>query len=165
MAFAFFLMPIMESHVYAQTEKIVGSVKIEGNKRVDTSTLLFYIKTRKGEALSRKQIGKDIEKIYDLGQFKDIRVETRQGSEGLEVVFIVEEIPSIGNVMLYGNKEIEDGDIYEIIGLKRGDAFQAHMMTDAKEKINSLYNEKGFFFAKVDVVSKISERNLMDIHV
>ena len=165
MAFAFFLMPIMESHVYAQTEELVGSVKIEGNKRVDTSTLLFYIKTRKGEALSRKQIGKDIEKIYGLGQFKDIRVETRQGSEGLEVVFIVEEIPSIGNVMLYGNKEIEDGDIYEIIGFKRGDAFQAHMMTDAKEKINSLYNEKGFFFTRVDVVSKISERNLMNIHV
>jgi outer membrane protein insertion porin family len=165
MAFAFFLMPIMESHVYAQTEELVGSVKIEGNKRVDTSTLLFYIKTRKGEALSRKQIGKDIEKIYGLGQFKDIRVETRQGSEGLEVVFIVEEIPSIGDVMLYGNKEIEDGDIYEIIGFKRGDAFQAHMMTDAKEKINSLYNEKGFFFATVDVVSKISERNLMNIHV
>tara|TARA_B110000438_G_scaffold17813_1_gene16576 strand:- start:1677 stop:3914 length:2238 start_codon:yes stop_codon:yes gene_type:complete len=165
MAFAFFLMPIMESHVYAQTEELVGSVKIEGNKRVDTSTLLFYIKTRKGEALSRKQIGKDIEKIYGLGQFKDIRVETRQGSEGLEVVFIVEEIPSIGDVMLYGNKEIEDGDIYEIIGFKRGEAFQAHMMTDAKEKINSLYNEKGFFFATVDVVSKISERNLMNIHV
>lgn len=165
MAFAFFLMPIMESHVYAQTEELVGSVKIEGNKRVDTSTLLFYIKTRKGEALSRKQIGKDIEKIYGLGQFKDIRVETRQGSEGLEVVFIVEEIPSIGNVMLYGNKEIEDDDIYEIIGFKRGEAFQAHMMTDAKEKINSLYNEKGFFFTRVDVVSKISERNLMNIHV
>ena len=165
MAFAFFLMPIMESHVYAQTEELVGSVNIEGNKLVDTSTLLFYIKTRKGEALSRKQIGKDIEKIYGLGQFKDIRVETRQGSEGLEVVFIVEEIPSIGNVMLYGNKEIEDGDIYEIIGFKRGEAFQAHMMTDAKEKINSLYNEKGFFFATVDVVSKISERNLMNIHV
>ena len=165
MAFAFFLMPIMESHVYAQTEELVGSVKIEGNKRVDTSTLLFYIKTRKGEALSRKQIGKDIEKIYGLGQFKDIRVETRQGSEGLEVVFIVEEIPSIGDVMLYGNKEIEDDDIYEIIGFKRGEAFQAHMMTDAKEKINSLYNEKGFFFATVDVVSKISERNLMNIHV
>ena len=165
MAFAFFLMPIMESHVYAQTEELVGSVKIEGNKRVDTSTLLFYIKTRKGEALSRKKIGKDIEKIYGLGQFKDIRVETRQGSEGLEVVFIVEEIPSIGDVMLYGNKEIEDGDIHEIIGFKRGEAFQAHMMTDAKEKINSLYNEKGFFFATVDVVSKISERNLMNIHV
>ena len=165
MAFAFFLMPIMESHVYAQTEELVGSVKIEGNKRVDTSTLLFYIKTRKGEALSRKQIGKDIEKIYGLGQFKDIRVETRQGSEGLEVVFIVEEIPSIGDVMFYGNKEIEDGDIHEIIGFKRGEAFQAHMMTDAKEKINSLYNEKGFFFARVDVVSKISERNLMNIHV
>jgi outer membrane protein insertion porin family len=163
-AFAFFLTPTLES-VYAQTEELVGSVKIEGNKRVDTSTLLFYIKTRKGEALSRNQIGKDIEQIYGLGQFKDIRVETRQGSEGLEVVFIVEEIPSIGDVMLYGNKEIDDSDIREIIGFKRGEAFQEHMMTDAKKKINSFYHEKGFFFIGVDIVSKISERNLMNIHV
>jgi outer membrane protein insertion porin family len=165
MAFSFFLMLIMESHVYAQTEELVGSVKIEGNKRVDTSTLLFYIKTRKGETLSRNQISKDIEQIYGLGQFKDIRVETRQGSEGLEVVFIVEEIPSIGDVMFYGNKEIDDGEIHEIISFNRGEAFQEHMMADAKEKINSLYNEKGFFFVKVDIVSKISEKNLMNIHI
>jgi outer membrane protein insertion porin family len=165
MAFAFFLMPTMQTHVYAQTEEVVGLVKIEGNKRVETSTLLFYIKTRKGETLSRNQIGKDIEQIYGLGQFKDIRVETRQGSEGLEVVFIVEEIPSIGDLMFYGNKEIEDDDIHEIIGFKRGEAFQEHMLADAKEKINSLYNEKGFFFVKVDIVSKLSERNLMNIHI
>jgi outer membrane protein insertion porin family len=165
MAFAFFLMPTMQTHVYAQTEEVVGLVKIEGNKRVETSTLLFYIKTRKGETLSRNQIGKDIEQIYGLGQFKDIRVETRQGSEGLEVVFIVEEIPSIGDLMFYGNKEIEDDDIHEIIGFKRGEAFQEHMLADAKEKINSLYNEKGFFFVKVDIVSKLSERNLVNIHI
>ena len=44
----FFLMPVMASYAHAQNEDLVGSVKIEGNQRVETSTLLFYIKTRKG---------------------------------------------------------------------------------------------------------------------
>ena len=155
----------MAPHVHAQSEGLVGSIKIEGNKRVETSTLLYYIKTREGEPLSRSQISKDIEQIYDLGQFKDIRVETRQGSKGLEVVFIVEEIPSIGDVRLYGNTEVEDSAIHEILGFKRGEAFQDHITKEAKEKIKLLYHEKGFFLAEVDVVSKKSVRNLMNIHI
>ena len=164
-ALVFLLMPVMAPHVHAQSEGLVGSIKIEGNKRVETSTLLYYIKTREGEPLSRSQISKDIEQIYDLGQFKDIRVETRQGSKGLEVVFIVEEIPSIGDVRLYGNTEVEDSAIHEILGFKRGEAFQDHITKEAKEKIKLLYHEKGFFLAEVDVVSKKSVRNLMNIHI
>ena len=164
-AFVFFLMPAMAPHIHAQSEGLVGSIKIEGNKRVETSTLLYYIKTREGEPLSRSQISKDIEQIYDLGQFKDIRVETRQGSKGLEVVFIVEEIPSIGDVLLYGNVEVGDSDIHDILGFKRGEAFQDHITKEAKEKIKLLYHEKGFFLAEVDVVSKKSVRNLMNIHI
>ena len=164
-ALVFLLMPAMAPHVHAQSEGLVGSIKIEGNKRVETSTLLYYIKTREGEPLSRSQISKDIEQIYDLGQFKDIRVETRQGSKGLEVVFIVEEIPSIGDVLLYGNVEVGDSDIHEILGFKRGEAFQDHITKEAKEKIKLLYHEKGFFLAEVDVVSKKSVRNLMNIHI
>lgn len=164
-ALVFLLTSAMAPHVHAQSEGLVGSIKIEGNKRVETSTLLYYIKTREGEPLSRSQISKDIEQIYDLGQFKDIRVETRQGSKGLEVVFIVEEIPSIGDVLLYGNVEVGDSDIHEILGLKRGEAFQDHTTKEAKEKIKLLYHEKGFFLAEVDVVSKKSVRNLMNIHI
>ena len=163
--FVFFLMSTMASYAHAQNRDLVGSVKVEGNKRVQTSTLLYYIKTRKGEPLSRSQISKDVEQIYGLGQFKDIRVETQQGSEGMEVVFIVEEIPSLGNVLFYGNKEIEDSDMHELLEFKRGEAFQQHMMTEAKEKIKLLYQEKGFFFAKIDAISKKSDKNLMDIHI
>ena len=161
----FFLMPLMASYAHAQNENLVGSVEIEGNKRIETSTLLYYIKTRKGEPLSRTQISKDVEQIYGLGEFKDIRVETRQGSEGMEVVFIVEEIPSIGNVLFYGNKEIEDSEMLELLEFKRGEAFQQHMTTEAKEQIKSLYHEKGFFFAKVDAISKKSDKKQMDIHI
>ena len=79
----------MASHAFAQNESIVSSIKIEGNKRVDNSTFLYYIKTQTGEPLSRTQISKDIEQLHSLGQFKDIRVETRESLNGLEVVFLL----------------------------------------------------------------------------
>ncbi len=164
-AVVFFLMLAMGRQIHAQTGDLVGSIKIEGNKRVETSTLLYYIKTREGEPLSRNQISEDIERVYSLGQFKDIRVETRQGLKGLEVVFIVEEIPSFGEILFYGNQEVEDESIHEVLGFKRGEAFQEHMTKEAKEKIKSLYHEKGFFFAEVDVVTKKLDTDLVNIHI
>ncbi|SVB57146.1 uncharacterized protein METZ01_LOCUS210000, partial [marine metagenome] len=115
--------------------------------------------------LSRKQVSKDIEQIYSLGQFKDIRVETRKGVKGLEIVFIVEEFPSFGDVMLYGNKEVEDSEIHDALKFKRGEAFQEYMIKEARKKIKSMYQEKGFFFAKIDVVSKKSAKDLINIHI
>ena len=93
-----------------------------------------------GEPISRSKISSDIEQIYNLGQFRDIRVETQESSNGLEVVFIVEELPSIGEVTIYGNSEIEDNDIRENLMLKRGVTFQKHMIVEAKEKFKFLYH-------------------------
>ncbi len=150
---------------HAQDGGLVGSVKIQGNKRVDDSTILYYIKTRKGEPLSRNQIRKDIEQIYNLGQFKDIRVETQGGLDGLEVVFIVEEIPSIGDVVLRGNDKLSDDEIREKLALKRGTTFQEYMIQEAKEAIKLLYHEKGFFFVETSIDTKKSADNLTNINI
>jgi len=151
--------------VHAQDEGLVGSVKIQGNKRVDDSTILYYIKTRKDEPLSRNQIRKDIEQIYGLGQFKDIRVETQETLNGLEVTFIVEEIPSIGDVVLHGNDKLSDADIREKLVLKRGTTFQEHMIQEAKEEIKLLYHEKGFFFVETAIDTEKSADNLTNINI
>ena len=153
------------SHVHAQDGGLVSSVKVQGNKRVDESTILYYIKTKKGEPLSRKKISKDIEQIYNLGQFSDIRVETQQSPNGLEVIFIVEEIPSIGDVVLNGNKKLEDTEIREKLVFKRGMTFHRHMIKGAKEQIELLYHQKGFFFAEVKIFSEQSAENLMNINI
>ncbi len=159
------LWSFMASHAFAQNKSIVSSIKIEGNKRVDNATFLYYIKTQTGEPLSRAKISKDIEQLHSLGQFKDIRVETRESLNGLEVVFVVEEIPSIGDVILYGTHEVSEEDIREKIGLRRGMAFQGHMIKEAKEQVKILYQEKGFFFVEIDVVSKKAAENLMNVHM
>ncbi|MDP7058417.1 MAG: outer membrane protein assembly factor BamA, partial [Nitrospinaceae bacterium] len=151
--------------VHAQDEGLVGSVKIQGNKRVDDSTILYYIKTRKDEPLSRNQVRKDIEQIYGLGQFKDIRVETQETLNGLEVTFIVEEIPSIGDVVLHGNDKLSDADIREKLVLKRGTTFQEHMIQEAKEEIKLLYHEKGFFFVETAIDTEKSADNLTNINI
>ena len=162
---AVFVVFFFISHVHAQDGVLVSSIKVQGNKRVDESTILYYIKTRAGEPLSRNKISKDIEEIYNLGQFKDIRVETQQTPNGLEVIFVVEEIPSIGDVNLNGNNKINDIDIREKLGLKRGMTFQQHMIKEAKEQVKLLYHQKGFFFAEINVDSEKATESFMNVNI
>ena len=48
----------------AQVGENIQSVKVIGNKRIDESTILYYIKSKPGTLLSKRQIREDIEQIY-----------------------------------------------------------------------------------------------------
>ncbi len=149
----------------AQEGETVNSVKVQGNKRVDDSTILYYIKTEAGKPLSKIQIRKDIEQIYSLGQFKDIQVDTQRSSGGLDVVFKLVEIPSIGDVRFAGNKKIDAEDIREQISLKRGATFHDQNVVESMAAINALYETKGYFFAEVKIDTELTPDNLVDVTI
>ena len=150
---------------FAQEGEIVKSLRVEGNKRVDDSTILYYIKTEVGQPLSRLQIRKDIEQIYDLGQFKDIQVDTQEVLGGLEVTFKVVEIASIGDLKLVGNKVIDTEDILEKITLKRGAAFHDQLVAQSVDDLKALYQSKGYFFAETKIATELTPNNLVDVTI
>ena len=149
----------------AQVGENIQSVKVIGNKRIDESTILYYIKSKPGTLLSKRQIREDIEQIYSLGQFKDIRVETRNTLKGLVVEFYVEEISSVGDVEILGNDKVDTNDIREKIGLKRGAAFNEHLIHESSEEILKLYREKGYFFAQTNIDTQSNKENLVNITI
>jgi outer membrane protein insertion porin family len=158
-----FLLP--SSLLYAQEGENIQSLKVVGNKRIDESTIRYYIKSQPGTLLSKRQIREDIEQIYSLGQFKDIRVETRETLKGLELEFYVNEISSVGDVEILGNEKLDANDIREKIGLKRGAAYNDHLIQESHEEILKLYREKGYFFAKVNIDAQPNQDNLVNVSI
>jgi outer membrane protein insertion porin family len=151
--------------IFAQEGEVIESVKIAGNKRIDESTILYYIKSKPGTVLSQLQIRKDIEQIFSLGQFKDIQVDTQNRLDGLELQFFVEEIPSIGDVEISGNSQLETNDISEKISLRRGATFNEHLVKESKKEIIKAYEEKGYFFAETRIDTKKNPDNLVDVMI
>jgi outer membrane protein insertion porin family len=150
---------------FSQEGEIVKSLSVQGNKRVDDATVLYYIKTEIGSPLSRQQIRKDIEQIYDLGQFKDIQVDTQNVPGGVDVTFQVEEIASIGDLKIVGNKVIDSEDILEKIGLRRGAVFHDRQVAESIEMIDKLYEAKGYFFAEAKIETELNPDNLVEVTI
>ena len=160
-------MALPESPLYAQNAgETVSAIKIQGNKRVDSSTIFYYIKTEVGKPLSRPLIRKDIEQIYSLGQFTDIQVDTRPGKDGgVVVIFVVKEIPSVGEVTFVGNDALDTADLRDVISIKRGVTFKEHLVNDTIQKLILHYHEKAFFLVKVDVTTAVNANGLIDITI
>lgn len=148
-----------------QVGEIIHSIEIQGNKRVDDSNILYYIKSKVGEPISRIRIRKDIESIYGLGQFSNIRVETESAETGgVRLIYILEEIPSVGEVEFSGNT-LGVEDLLDEIAVRRGIAFEDYLIQDTIQKLTALYHEKGYFLVKIKVSTKTTLEGLVDVHI
>ncbi|PIQ96906.1 MAG: outer membrane protein assembly factor BamA [Nitrospinae bacterium CG11_big_fil_rev_8_21_14_0_20_56_8] len=168
-AVAFFFALVLPGSLLAQEGETIRSVEIVGNKRVDEPTIRYYIKSKVGTPLSRSQIRRDIEQIYSLNQFKDIQVETHSTPDGVQVVFRVEEILAIGDVRIEGDDKIDSIEVWKVIKdeVRRGATFHEHLIASSTDKISNFYHDKGYFFVKVKVDTKVTPENLVEmvIHI
>lgn len=143
--------------------KVIKSIEVQGNKRVDKKTILFYVKAKKGNEYSLSLINEDIKAIYNLGHFEDIRVEEKAYLDGVKLIYIVKEIPSIRDIIFVGNKKISTKDLEEKIGLANGSFYNKSEVKKAEKIIKNLYEEKGYFFAAVQYSIKNVEEDQVDL--
>ncbi len=146
---------------------IIRSIKIVGNKRVESSTIHYYIKSKVGEPISQQRVRLDIEEIYSLGQFKDVRVETFPVAGGIEVLFKVEEILSIGEIRIAGDSQVDTVEVWRKIKdfLKQGETFHQHLLNETVTTITEYYREKGYFFAEITINTTPTKDNLVNLLV
>ena len=146
--------------------KIIKSIEVRGNKRVDKDTILFYIKSKTGEKHSSSKVDEDIKAIYRLGQFEDIRVEVQEFQKKIKLIYIVKEIASIRDISFVGNKKISKKELVKktgIKGLKKGSLYNKNQVKKTEKMIKIFYEEKGFFLATVRIIAKRISEDQVDL--
>ena len=148
----------------AQTPPLpVKSIEVRGNRRVEESTIRFYIATRAGDRFSVSKLRRDIKKIYDLGFFRDVKVDVSPFEGGLRVIFMVEEKPSVSNVRVVGNKKVDQEDILEKITVTAQSILSQGTVRESVEAVRSLYQEEGYYFARVDSIVEEAGANQVNV--
>lgn len=128
----------------------IHSVEISGNRLVEESTIRYYLKTKQGERFSVTAVRDDIQKLYSLGFFDDIMVDVVDFEGRLKVVFILKEKPSIEEIVVQGAKKVSQEDIYKALTVKPNTIINKNQIHESQEKVKALYEEKGYYFARVD---------------
>src|SRR3990172_7006522 len=141
---AFLFVSVFALFASAEDAKIT-LIEVQGNKRIETATILAKIKTREGDVFSPALIKEDIRVLYQLGHFEDVQVKTEGFEDGLKVIFAVKEKPLIREISFEGNDEIDSEDLKKDLTVLPPTAFNIQLIQENAEKIRLRYQDRGFY--------------------
>ncbi len=168
---AFIMILILASPLFAQEDlresrssagkaspaKTVSAIEIQGNKSISSNTIISKLKTRPGTPYLENVISDDLKRLYTLGYFSDIKINTEDHKGGVKVIITVEERPTIEKITLTGAKrsQEEDKKIKDLIKSKEGQYLDNPTLSEDVEAIKKMYEKKGYGRAEVEYGSEI----------
>ncbi len=128
----------------------IEDVQVRGNAKVESDAILTILKTQKGQKLSKENIRADIDALYELGFFSDIRFYQTPVAGGVRVTVEVKEKPAIMEIAFEGFKEVSESDFKDKLETKQFTILNESSITRDLRLIEKTYLEKGFNLAKAN---------------
>jgi len=140
----------LPTFAFAQTATApkVEKIVIVGNKKIEADAIKNKLVTKVGAVYSEDQIRQDIQELFALGYFYDVIVDRSEGNP-TTLTYTVVEKPSMAEILYEGNEEIEDTELKETSGLTAYEILDMAKIREAAEKMEKLYEDKGFFLARI----------------
>lgn len=141
----------------------IASIAVKGQGRVSADDILATIQLKEGLPCTDGEVTRDARAIWDLGYFRDVRVEGERRDQGIALSFVVDERPAIGEIVYVGNDAVETSDIEEKVTLKQGAILSVPEVRGQVDKIRDLYAEKGFFLAEISYALQNKPNNEVEV--
>jgi outer membrane protein insertion porin family len=148
-------------HLFRQ--ELITRVQVAGNKRIEADAIQRAIRVKPGDVLRAGDISRDMNAIYKMGYFEDIRVESREDDGGKIVVFNVTEKPTIRRISFSGNRVLKDKDLRENLSISTGSILNIFTIKSNIDQLESMYKEKNYHNVKITYTAHDRDNNQADI--
>ncbi|WP_373999369.1 outer membrane protein assembly factor BamA [Bdellovibrio bacteriovorus] len=129
---------------------MIKNIEVTGNRKIEKDAILTKITSKVGGEYSALSIREDVEALFKLGFFNDIEVDRQVSGKDVTLTYKVLEKPSIVEITYEGNSEVKSEDIADATGIKPYQLLNMAKVKEAVEKIQKLYEDKGYFLAKIE---------------
>jgi outer membrane protein insertion porin family len=140
----------------------VRDIRVEGLQRVEPGTIFASLPLRVGDTYSDERGSAAIRALFDLGLFKDVRIDV----SGNVLVVIVEERPTIADVDFVGTKEFDKAALQKAlreVGLADGRPYDKALADRAEQELKRQYVSRSLYNAQVVTTVTPIERNRVNL--
>lgn len=148
-----------ESVITTSQPKTVTQIEVKGNKSVSSNTIVSKMKTRIGSLYQETIISDDLKRLYLLGYFSDIKIDTEDYRDGLKVIVEVVERPLIDSIYFSGLKRItmKDDKVKEQLKSKENRYLDYPSLSEDVEALKKMYEKKGYSQVEIDYTVDIDK--------
>ena len=153
---ALFLFQIFADNAYSQSpvptgaeEKMVTALKVKNNKAISAETVLSKVRIKVGDKFSQELLNDDLKRLYATQYFTDVSLDLEDYEGGFAVTFIVEEKPTIEDIVFKGNKAFRSQKLKATMKSKANEMLNLVLLAQDISDIRALYVKKGYPMADV----------------
>ncbi len=136
----------------AEDAVLIQQVLVQGNQRIEDDAILRVTRAKAGDVYSDALLSEDLQAIYNMGWFDDVRVEVEKNLDGNTVIFIIKEKPTIRETIFSGNAVLDDEELKENVDISSGSILNIFKIRRNIKIIESLYKDKNYHNAKVSYI-------------
>ena len=144
-------------------KKIILSIEVEGNKRIESDAILRTIETQVQDIVNSDRLSADLSRIYKMGYFEDVRVVQEKLDTGVKIIFKVEEKPSVRKILFEKNHVYEDEKLREAIHTSTGSILNIFKIKEDVKRIEQLYKTKNYHNCEISYKVESLKHNQADI--
>jgi outer membrane protein assembly complex protein YaeT len=113
---SFLLLAAPRSFPQSAPKLTVRSVKILGNVRIPTDTILHYISTAPNQIFDERKTREELRTLHDLGLFQTLDIQAQEIGDGLvDVIFRVHELPFISEFVMEGLSQAQQDQLQKLL--------------------------------------------------
>ena len=157
--------PAQTTEVPASTQpeapqRVIRSLAVTGNQRLEPETVLSYTALRPGEPYDQERLDQALRELYATELFADVTI---AGADTGDIVVQVRENPVINRIVLEGNRRLKDDKILPEIRLAPRQIFTRSRARADVARIIELYRRQGRYGARVEPQIVQLDQNRVDV--
>src|SRR5918999_2043071 len=137
------------------------ALSFRGSTRTPESALRAETGLTAGTALNYRDVQRAVKNLFATGQFDDVRATCEVSGDGgrATLVFELRERPLLSDIEVRGVDRVSSGDVRDRIELLVARPVDPSQVARAVARIDSLYESKGYYLARVKVDTTLSGGN------
>ncbi len=129
--------------------QMITDIHVRGQIRVDPEMIRGRTRTKPGSKLDRRILADDLRALWKLGWFDDIRVEWEAAPDGIRLIYVVKERPTISEIKFEGNDAVDKDKLKEDLQFKVNSVYSPTLVDKSVEKMRRRYEQEGHFLAGI----------------
>lgn len=165
------MLSVTAGDAQAQSSRNFSSVVIEGNQRIEDSTILTYAGIETGVPVSTGQLNAAFQRINNSGLFENVEVVPN----GNRLTIRVKEYPTVNRISIEGNRRVDDELLLPLLESKPRRVYSPNIAETDARLIAEAYRQSGRLAAtvtpkiipraqnRVDIVFEVTEGAVVEV--
>lgn len=139
--------------------QVLQAVHVEGNQRVEESTVRSYLGLTTGEKIQRSDLDRSLKALFATGLFADVVLEQK----GSDLYVKVVENPVVNQIVFEGNDKLSREDLYTEISMRPRQVFTRSKVQADVARLYQIYRRSGRFAANIEPKAIQLDQNRVDL--